>query len=122
MLIIVIPSWRNSVLAKTTLRSARRSRKVPDGGRPRSPRGTPEGVEGSGGGRGTRPRSPTLVEELGMLIAKTRKIVWMNATRRLEESGNSMLAWQLLAHLVRTGRRTQIEGAVALGQHPAGLS
>jgi len=57
-----------------------------------------------------------------MLIAKTRKIVWMNATRRLEESGNSMLAWQLLAHLVRVGRRTQIEVAVALAQHPAGLS
>src|SRR6266481_5349351 len=104
MLIIVIPSCRNSVLAKTTLRSPRRPREVP------------------GGGRGTRPRSPTLVEELGMLIAKTRKMVWMNATRRLEESGNSMLAWQLLAHLVRVGKRTQIEVAVALAQHPAGLS
>jgi len=63
-----------------------------------------------------------MVEELGMLIAKTRKMVWTNATRRLEESGNSMLEWQLLAHLVRAGKRTQIEVAVALAQHPAGLS
>jgi DNA-binding MarR family transcriptional regulator len=57
-----------------------------------------------------------------MLISKTRKMVWMNATRQLEQSGDSMLAWQLLAHLVRMGRRTQTEVAVALAQHPAGVS
>ena len=41
----------------------------------------------------TRSQSRALVEELGMLIAKARRMVWTNATRRLEESGDSMLAW-----------------------------
>jgi DNA-binding MarR family transcriptional regulator len=63
-----------------------------------------------------------LVEELGMLISKTRRLVWMNATRRLEASGDSMLGWQVLAHLIRAGKSTQTEVAVALAQHPAGVS
>jgi MarR family transcriptional regulator, transcriptional regulator for hemolysin len=64
----------------------------------------------------------TLVEELGMLISKTRRLVWMHATRRLEASGDSMLSWQVLAHLVRVGKSTQTEVALALAQHPAGVS
>jgi DNA-binding MarR family transcriptional regulator len=70
----------------------------------------------------TRPRSRTLIEELGMLISKTRRMVFTSATRRLEASGDSMLGWQLLALLVRVGKRTQTEVAVALAQHPAGVS
>jgi DNA-binding MarR family transcriptional regulator len=66
--------------------------------------------------------SRSLVEELGMLIARTRRMVWTTATRRLEESGDSMLAWQVLFQLVRAGKRTQSELAVALAQHPAGVS
>src|SRR5882724_2035543 len=57
-----------------------------------------------------------------MLIAKARRMVWTNATRRLDESGESMLGWQLLALLVRTGKRNQTEVSVALAQHPAGVS
>jgi DNA-binding MarR family transcriptional regulator len=57
-----------------------------------------------------------------MLVAKARRVVWTNATRTLEESGDSPLSWQLLSHLVRGGKRTQIELAVALAQHPAGVS
>jgi DNA-binding MarR family transcriptional regulator len=33
-----------------------------------------------------------------------------------------MLAWQVLAVLTRAGRQTQTEVAVALAQHPAGIS
>ena len=70
----------------------------------------------------TRSQSRALVEELGMLIAKARRMVWTNATRRLEESGDSMLGWQVLAVLIRAGKLTQTEVAVALLQHPAGVS
>jgi DNA-binding MarR family transcriptional regulator len=70
----------------------------------------------------THPRAQTLVEELGMLIAKTRKLVFTTATRRLDESGESMLAWQVLAVLIRAGKLTQTQVAVALAQHPAGVS
>jgi len=66
--------------------------------------------------------SRSLVEELGMLLSRTRRLVWINATRRLEQLGESMLAWQLLAHLVRGGKSTQTELAVAISQHPAGVS
>jgi DNA-binding MarR family transcriptional regulator len=70
----------------------------------------------------TRPRTQPLVEELGMLISKTRKMVFAAASRRLDESGESVLAWQVLAVLVRSGKKTQSEVGVALAQHPAGVS
>jgi DNA-binding MarR family transcriptional regulator len=57
-----------------------------------------------------------------MLIFKTRKMVFTDATKRLEEFGESMLAWQVLAVLVRDGKRTQGEIAAGLAQHPAGVS
>jgi DNA-binding MarR family transcriptional regulator len=64
----------------------------------------------------------SLSEELGMLIGKTRRMVWANATRRLEQSGESILAWQVLACLMRAGKISQTEVATALAQHPAGVS
>lgn len=67
-------------------------------------------------------RTRSLTEELGMLIARTRRMVWTNATRRLEARGESMLAWQLLGDLVRSGKRTQVELSEAVAQHPAGVS
>jgi DNA-binding MarR family transcriptional regulator len=67
-------------------------------------------------------KSRALVEDLGMLVAKTRRMVWTNATRTLEETGDSMLSWQLLSLLVRGGKQTQTEVSVALAQHPAGVS
>ena len=71
-----------------------------------------------------KPSSSThaLAEELGMLIAKARRMVWTNAGRRLDGAGESMLTWQVLALLVRAGKRNQTEVAIALGQHPAGVS
>jgi DNA-binding MarR family transcriptional regulator len=67
-------------------------------------------------------RSRSLTEELGMLIAQTRRRVWNTAARRLEEVGDSSLAWRLLAHLARSGRLTQSELANLSAQHPAGVS
>jgi DNA-binding MarR family transcriptional regulator len=64
----------------------------------------------------------SLSEELGMLIGKTRRMVWTNATRRLEQSGESILAWQVLACLIRAGTISQTEVATSLAQHPAGVS
>ena len=57
-----------------------------------------------------------------MLIGRTRRIVWTNAARHLEASGETVLAWQLLSHLVREGRCTQTELAAGVAQHPAGVS
>ena len=57
-----------------------------------------------------------------MLISKTRKLVFAAATRRLDESGESMLAWQVLAVLIRAKKLSQTEVAVALAQHAAGVS
>jgi MarR family transcriptional regulator, transcriptional regulator for hemolysin len=66
--------------------------------------------------------SPSLVEELGLLIGRTRRIVWTNAARQLEASGETVLAWQLLSHLVREGKSTQRALAAGVAQHPAGVS
>jgi len=63
-----------------------------------------------------------MAAELGMLISLTRRTVWTSAMRRLEASGESMLAWQLLAHLVRAGKSTQSALAAGIAQHPAGVS
>jgi DNA-binding MarR family transcriptional regulator len=67
-------------------------------------------------------RSQSLTEELGMLIAQTRRRVWTTASRRLEEAGDSYLAWLLLAHIRRSGKLTQSEIATLTAQHPAGVS
>jgi MarR family transcriptional regulator for hemolysin len=57
-----------------------------------------------------------------MLIGRTRRVVWANAARRLETAGETVLAWQLLSHLVREGKSTQSELAAGIGQHAAGVS
>lgn len=75
-----------------------------------------------------RPLSPKrgvsneLTAELGMLISKSRKMIWSTAARRLEIAGESMLTFNLLGHLVRAGATTQRELANATAQHPAGIS
>jgi MarR family transcriptional regulator for hemolysin len=66
--------------------------------------------------------SGNLVEELGLLLGRTRRVVWTNAARRLESFGETVLAWQLLSHLVRGGKCSQTTLAAATGQHPAGVS
>lgn len=57
-----------------------------------------------------------------MLFARSRRVVWTAAARRLEENGTSPLWWGLLAYLSHHGASTQREIASATGQHPAGVS
>jgi len=57
-----------------------------------------------------------------MLIARSRRLVWTAASRRLEAQGDSMVAWQLLNRLHQTGPMAQCELAASVGQHPAGVS
>jgi MarR family transcriptional regulator for hemolysin len=57
-----------------------------------------------------------------MLIGRTRRIVWTNVGRRMESSGETVLAWQILSHLVREGKSTQTALAASVAQHPAGVS
>jgi DNA-binding MarR family transcriptional regulator len=61
-------------------------------------------------------------DELGSLIARSRRRVWSHAARRLESQGDSMLVWQLLNALRRDGPMTQRDLAFRVGQHPAGVS
>ncbi len=60
--------------------------------------------------------------DLGTLIARTRRLVWASASRRLEAEGDSMMIWQLLNALRRQGPLTQCELAARTGQHAAGVS
>jgi DNA-binding MarR family transcriptional regulator len=66
--------------------------------------------------------SRELAGELGRLIARSRRLVWTAASRRLAERGESMLAWQVLNYLGRVGCCHQRELAEAIAQHPAGIS
>ncbi|HEY3452669.1 MAG TPA: MarR family transcriptional regulator [Myxococcales bacterium] len=62
------------------------------------------------------------VEELGVLIARSRRMMAAAASRRLEARGESILVWQVLNRLRREGALTQCELAFQTGQHPAGIS
>jgi DNA-binding MarR family transcriptional regulator len=69
--------------------------------------------------------SPTRVGEaysLATLIARSRRLVWRTAHRRLEGKGRSMLVWQVLNCLRRSGPLSQSELALRTGQHATGLS
>jgi DNA-binding MarR family transcriptional regulator len=72
------------------------------------------------------PKSPDapaqLVGELGLLVARTRRIVVSRAATRLSAQGESILAWQVLAMLVRNGATSQRAIAETAAQHPAGIS
>jgi DNA-binding MarR family transcriptional regulator len=63
-----------------------------------------------------------LLYELGMLIGRSRRLVWTAASRELESNGFSALAWVLGTYLLHNGLSTQREIATAIGQHPAGVS
>lgn len=62
------------------------------------------------------------MDDLGILITLSRRLVWMAATRKLEASGYSMTSWVLAGHLTKFGPATQVDIAAAIGQHPAGVS
>lgn len=70
---------------------------------------------------GTQADQKRTAEELGMLIARSRRVMSGLASRRLEERGESMLVWQVLNRLRRNGPMTQCELAAQAGQHPAGI-
>lgn len=62
------------------------------------------------------------MKDIGLLVSLTRRIVWMAATRKLEEAGYSMMAWALVGFLNKFGPTTQRDIAAGIGQHPAGVS
>ncbi|MCK6586297.1 MAG: winged helix-turn-helix transcriptional regulator [Polyangiaceae bacterium] len=59
---------------------------------------------------------------MGLLISLTRRLVWMTASRKLEEAGHSMISWALVGFLMNFGPTTQRDIAAGIGQHPAGVS
>lgn len=59
---------------------------------------------------------------MGLLISLTRRLVWIAASRKLEEAGHSMIAWALVGFLMKLGPATQRDIAAGIGQHPAGVS
>ncbi len=62
-----------------------------------------------------------LASEIGPLIAQSRRMIWLAAAKRLEAEGQSMLSFQVLGQIVRSGPRTQRSLSDALAQHPAGI-
>ncbi len=60
--------------------------------------------------------------ELASLLGRSRRRMWTAVTRRLEDQGESVLAWQLLNRLRCDGPMTQVELSAGTGQHPAGVS
>ncbi|TMA28390.1 MAG: winged helix-turn-helix transcriptional regulator [Deltaproteobacteria bacterium] len=65
---------------------------------------------------------PTLTEEIGRGIHRVRRLILQEASRRLEERGESLFIWQILNFLDRCGPQMQSELAEGTGQHPTGLS
>ncbi len=61
-------------------------------------------------------------EAIANLFARSRRLFWAEAQRRLEEGGESPHAFRVLEHLTRAGPAAQCDVAVALGQHPAYVS
>jgi DNA-binding MarR family transcriptional regulator len=71
---------------------------------------------------GSQRARPHPSEELGTLIARSRRRVWACAARHLERMGESIHTWQLLKHLRQRGPLAQCDLAAVCGQHPAGVS
>ena len=63
-----------------------------------------------------------LAGEIGALLARSRRGVWRNASRRMEAAGESLYTWRLLAYLAQEGPAVQGDLALATAQHPASIS
>jgi MarR family 2-MHQ and catechol resistance regulon transcriptional repressor len=63
-----------------------------------------------------------LAEDVGRAIFRARRLLWSRAAGRLEARGESILAFQMLNQLQRTGPANQGEIALAIGQHPTSVS
>lgn len=69
-----------------------------------------------------RRTSRAITEEIGRGIMRIRRLILVDATRRLEELGQAILPWQVLNFLDREGASQQADIARGTGQHPTGLS
>jgi MarR family 2-MHQ and catechol resistance regulon transcriptional repressor len=58
---------------------------------------------------------------MGQLIMRSRRLVWATVSRKLEDAGESIFTWNVLACIIRNGPRTQRELAETIAQHPAGV-
>jgi DNA-binding MarR family transcriptional regulator len=63
----------------------------------------------------------TLTDELGYLIARSRRHVFRHANERLERLGASMFQWPLLRRVVQHGAMSQLELARLTAQHPTAV-
>ena len=63
-----------------------------------------------------------LAAEIGSLLARTRRLVFQRARRKLEGLGESIFVWRLLAVLHDEGPAILAELADATAQHPASIS
>jgi hypothetical protein len=62
-----------------------------------------------------------LTDELGWLIARSRRLLFRHANERLERVGASMFMWPLLRRVVQQGALSQLELARQTAQHPAAV-
>jgi DNA-binding MarR family transcriptional regulator len=62
-----------------------------------------------------------VLQEIGQLLPRVRRLVFSAATRRLEPTGETMLTWRVLGWALKLGPVTQRDLADAVAQHPAGL-
>jgi DNA-binding MarR family transcriptional regulator len=66
-------------------------------------------------------RLDALNDELGWLIARSRRHVFRHANERLERMGASMFFFPLLRRVVEVGAMSQLELARQTAQHPAAV-
>jgi len=67
------------------------------------------------------PSYDVLTDELGWLIARSRRLLFRHANERLERVGASMFQWPLLRRVVQQGALSQLELARQTAQHPAAV-
>jgi len=67
------------------------------------------------------PGYDVLTDELGWLIARSRRLLFRHANERLERVGASMFQWPLLRRVIEHGALSQLELARLTAQHPAAV-
>ena len=63
-----------------------------------------------------------LLDELGQLLPRARRLIWRLAEARLQRLGDSMFEWPLLRRLMTLGPMSQCRLATLAAQHPAAVS
>jgi len=66
--------------------------------------------------------TPSLLPELTRLITKSRRMLYLAASRELGNRGEDMSAWIVAARLTERRAASQKDLADVTGQHPAGIS